>query len=226
MPLSADAVNVALAACAAIAEHVAGSDRAGAACDRLAKASMPPSDAAMQVVRRGCGWSGAPGTPKRRAATARAFRPGRVPVRRRRMGPRRRRGARVWSDEGGERGGYDRGFDRAAGRDRRYGRGAESGGGYGRGGRGRGGGRGGGGAAAGVGFDRAAGRDRRYGRGAEAAAGTDAEAEAGVEAGAEAGAAAESAAEDVATTLAAAAGGELGRPRGRWVRGRIDVLTY
>ena len=29
------------------------SDRAGAACDRLAKASMPPSDAAMQVVRRG-----------------------------------------------------------------------------------------------------------------------------------------------------------------------------
>ena len=53
VPLSADAVNVALAACAAIAEHVAGSDRAGAACDRLAKASMPPSDAAMQVVRRG-----------------------------------------------------------------------------------------------------------------------------------------------------------------------------
>ena len=53
VPLSADAVNVALAACAAIAEHVAGSDRAGAACDRLAKGALPPSDAAMQVVRRG-----------------------------------------------------------------------------------------------------------------------------------------------------------------------------
>ena len=214
VPLSADAVNVALAACAAIAEHVAGSDRAGAACDRLAKASMPPSDAAMQVVRRGglrlVGRTGYPKEKSRddapfdRGASrfdrgARSFEPGAGQDRKagdwdcpdcgfmnfasrsecfkcgaggggfdfREARPRRRYGgggwdrgggggARVWSDEGGERGGYDRGFDRAAGRDRRYGRGAESGGGYGRGGRGRGGGRGGGG-----GRGRVGGRGRR-----------------------------------------------------------------
>ena len=271
VPLSADAVNVALAACAAIAEHVAGSDRAGAACDRLAKASIPPSEDAMQVVRRGglrlVGRTGYPKEKSRddrgsfdRGASrfdrgARSFEPGAGQDRKAgdwdcpdcgfmnfasrsecfKCGPgggrdargggfdlrdarpryddrgRENRdgadlrpgdwkcpscafanfasrseckrcgepggsgggggggyggggwdrgggggGARVWSDEGGERGGYDRGFDRAAGRDRRYGRGAESGGGYGRGGRGRGGGRGGGG-----GRGRVGGRGRR-----------------------------------------------------------------
>ena len=244
VPLSADAVNVALAACAAIAEHVAGSDRAGAACDRLAKGALPPSDAAMRVVRRGglrlvgrtgypkekdrggvrsdargafepgagqdrkagdwdcpecgfmnfasrsacfkCGAGGGGGDRGRFGREARPrfdsrgrenrdgvdLRPGdwRCPScdfvnfasrsECKRCGEPGGGGAgggryggggwdrdggggrpRVWSDETGERGGFDRGFDRAAGRDRRYGRGAE--GGYGRGGRGRGrGGRG------------------------------------------------------------------------------------
>ena len=256
VPLSADAVNVALAACAAVAEHVAGSDRAGAACDRLAANALPPSDAAMQVVRRGgLRLVGRTGYPKEKDAERNAtydrggsrfdrgssFEPGAGQDRKAGdwdcpdcgfmnfasrsqcfkcgaggggggdAGTRDRGGfdlrdarpryddrgrenrdgadlrpgdwrcpscnfanfasrteckrcgeaggnggyggggwdrdnqsssrARVWSDDSGERWGYDRGFDRAAGRDRRYGSGAESGG---FGGRGRGGGRSGG----------------------------------------------------------------------------------
>ena len=79
VPLSADATNVALAACAAIAEHVAGSDFAGPACDRLKASAPPPSEGALEVVRRGgLRLVGRTGYPKEKVRIARFPNPGRL----------------------------------------------------------------------------------------------------------------------------------------------------